>query len=102
MKKHDSWRFRKCWMFDTHEAIYHLDDKNNIVWIECGKIWDKIIWVQAWRKVWWYIWNPWVFTLSESKNNEIASILTELTQTYPWRIKKWLNSNNKISTKKAA
>jgi hypothetical protein len=75
-------------MFDTHETIYHLDADNNIVWLQCSKIADEIIWIQTSQQAIGYIGNPWVFAQSTD-----TSILEELTQTYSTRIGKWLQKN---------
>ena len=89
-------KFRGSWMFDTHEATYHLDHKNNIVWVQCDQIRDEVIWIQSWNTVWWFIWNPWVFTLTQSLSEDIVDtdtideIIQELNRAYTYRILKWL------------
>lgn len=78
-------------MFDTYDADYYLDTDNNIVWLQSKKIWDRIIWIQTWKQIEGYIWNPWVFAINKSEDNEIDSILEELRQTYSERIEIWLD-----------
>jgi hypothetical protein len=97
MVNNDSWKFRWNWMFDTHPVTYYLGKDHNIVWIQCETVRDEIIWVQTAKSVWGSIWNPAIFALQESidqprtsVDEQIADILIELTQTYSYRIGKWL------------
>lgn len=95
MTHQDAGKFRKCWMFDTHHAVYHLDEGNNIIWIHCDTIRDEVIWIQSGTKVEWYLWNPWVYALENAKNTELKWILQELSTTYSYRIEKWLKASEK-------
>lgn len=87
----NSGKFRGCWMFDTHEAKYYLNDDWTIVGIECNKFSDALIWVTTWSIADWFIGNPWIFALSAAESDDVSSILTELTVTYSGRIQKWLD-----------
>lgn len=86
----ETWKFRGSWMFDTHDAVYHLNEVWNIVWIECGKIRDHIVWIHTSSRVSWYIWNPWIFALSGANETDLEMIFTQFTNTYSQRINKWI------------
>lgn len=91
-------RFRNCWMFDTYDAIYHLDDTKTIIWIECERFHDKLIGISSKNTVKWHIWNPGVFVLQEAnEDDQIKQILEELTDTYSERISFWLDSRPEIN-----
>lgn len=104
MTNNDAGKFRGSWMFDTHNAEYYLDNDNNIIWIQCDKISDKVIWIQSNDKVVWFIGNPWVRALKESTEDmdDVYRILQELNATYKEKIIRWLGEENIADLKQEA
>ena len=88
------WVFRGCHVFDTHEAIFHLDDTGKIVGLECKKIKGTTLWVLTWKSIEWHIWNPVVHTIHtmSEANDSTEAILWELNITYAWRIERILST----------
>ena len=97
MSKDRSGVFRGCHVFDTHKAKVHLDENNQIIWIESDKIRDRIFWKQSWISVKGAIWNPVVFALENMVDGEKEQILKELNITYADRILKWLEEASKTA-----
>lgn len=83
-------------MFDTHEATYHLNDSNSIIWIQCNQIRDEVIGIQSGNMVKWSIGNPWVFALNKSiEDVDVFIVLQELNTTYAERLLKWIEKPEK-------
>lgn len=94
--------FRGCHIFDTHEASFHLDENNEIVWVECDKIKNWIFWLKTWLSIKWWIWNPVVFAIENMRDDEKTEILAELNITYMGRISRILSQQTQIETQQAA
>jgi hypothetical protein len=89
-----AWVFRGCHVFDTHEAIFYLNEEGSIVWLQSKEIKESVLWVLTWKRVEWHIWNPVVYaidTMSVTKDST-ETILWELNITYTQRIARTLEN----------
>ena len=90
------WVFRWCHLFDTHPAMFHLDESGTIVWLESYKI-AWILWFESWKQISWFIWNPVVSALEQAMPaDEKMEILSELNISYSGRIQRLIDKWNTV------